>query len=206
MSKHRKYTVTIHNVNKDDTIYWHNAITDASRYVTSIEEYPEPEKVGHYHLHAFIEYTNARYFKATLKLFENLKRGHIVPAPDAEKTPGRVQLDAMKGSFDQAIAYLTEGQSSKDKKFGQVQDSAPALCAMCHTRPHTHRGQDMSVCIPCMFSIRDFQESSAKVGRMPSVSEVIELFSQYTVPKFHGQYSFDDLFPPPIWPPPNMGS
>ncbi|UAU46994.1 Rep [Chicken proventriculitis-associated circular virus 1] len=136
--KCRKFSIVVHNVNIQEEAYW-NKVTNtlqASQVVNSIEEYPNSP--GHHHLHCFVEFTNARSLQSILKLFDNFKNGHILPAPDESKTPGRIQVDPMKGSFQEATAYLTEGQSKKDKLFGNVNISRPneLTCSMCSRVQH----------------------------------------------------------------------
>ena len=136
--KCRKFSIVVHNVNHQEEDYWAKVANSlkASQVVISIEEYPNSP--GHYHLHVFVEFINPRSYQSLLNLFESFKNGHILPAPDQSKTPGRIQVDPMKGSFQEATAYLTEGQSKKDKLFGNVKTLRPneCTCSMCSRVQH----------------------------------------------------------------------
>jgi len=158
--KCRKFSIVIHNVNIQDEPYWANVTKtlQASQVVISIEEYPNSP--GHHHLHIFVEFVHARSFQSLLKLFENFKIGHILPAPDESKTPGRIQIDPMKGSFKEATAYLTEGQSKKEKLFGNVVSIKPneLQCNMCDRTQHKlfmYKYNSVILCCKCYGILTD---------------------------------------------------
>jgi hypothetical protein len=82
----------------------------------SCEPYPEGEG---FHLHLFIQYPNQRSFFSVLKELEQMKKKFVAPKPPGQRGDwGRVQLDPMRGRFDQAHAYL-QGDT-KDKPLGEV--------------------------------------------------------------------------------------
>lgn len=115
--KYRQYTITIHNVLKErqDKIERH-VKKQAKEMVMSIEPYPNEDG---YHLHVFIQYANQRSFKSVLKEYEALATKIVAPVPEGEtRSWGRVQVDVMRGRFDQATAYLKG--DTKDKPTGEV--------------------------------------------------------------------------------------
>jgi hypothetical protein len=115
--KHRQYSIVFHNVQEEksqETIRQY--VAKAKEYVMSCEPYPEGEG---FHLHLFIQYPNQRSFFSVLKELEQLKKKFLAPKPEGQQGDwGRVQLDPMRGRFDQANAYL-QGQT-KDKPTGEV--------------------------------------------------------------------------------------
>ena len=115
-SKHRQYTIVIHNVDeKSQDIVKHYA-SQAKEYVMSIEPYPQGNGS---HLHLFIQYSNPRSFRAVLNELERFKKRIVVPRPEDESRDwGRVQLDVMRGRFSQANSYLMG--ETKDKPIGEV--------------------------------------------------------------------------------------
>jgi len=115
-SKHRQYTIVIHNVDeKSQPIVKHYA-AQAKEYVMSIEPYPQGNGS---HLHLFIQYSNPRSFRAVLNELERFKKRIVVPRPqDESRDWGRVQLDVMRGRFSQANSYLMG--ETKDKPTGEV--------------------------------------------------------------------------------------
>ena len=115
-SKHRQYTIVIHNVDeKSQDIVKHYA-AQAKEYVMSIEPYPQGNGS---HLHLFIQYSNPRSFRAVLNELERFKKRIVVPRPqDESRDWGRVQLDVMRGRFSQANSYLMG--ETKDKPTGEV--------------------------------------------------------------------------------------
>jgi hypothetical protein len=116
-SKHRQFCIVIHNVRKEieDIVNKHNA-QKAKESILSVEPYPEGDGQ---HLHLYIQYPNPRYFKSVLNEYEQLAKRLIEPKPIGEERAwGRVQVDVMRGRFDQAEAYL-EGET-KDKPTGQI--------------------------------------------------------------------------------------
>ena len=135
----RQFSIVVHNVALGSEVYWTtttNTMTP-TRLVLSIEEYPNSP--GHYHIHVFIQFKNARTLISIISAFDKFKIGHIIPAPIADKVSGRVQVDPMKGSFDQATAYLTAGKSKKDDKlFGNVISSQKDHynCIVCKQSHH----------------------------------------------------------------------
>lgn len=115
-SKHRQYSIVFQNVDKSSQPKVHQYATQAKKFVMSVE--PNPQGDG-YHAHLYIQYKNPRNFKAVLAELERFKTRIVVPKPaDESRDWGRVQVDVMRGSFDQATSYL-KGET-KDKPLGEV--------------------------------------------------------------------------------------
>jgi hypothetical protein len=120
-SKHRQYTIVIHNVNEKSQDIVKKYASQAKEYVMSIEPYPQGNGS---HLHLFIQYPNPRSFKSVLNELERFKKRIVVPRPaDESRDWGRIQLDVMRGRFSQANAYL-QGET-KDKPIGEVISQKP---------------------------------------------------------------------------------
>lgn len=116
--KHRQFSVVVHNVDEEKTqaIIRDYVSKKAKEYVMSVEPYPQGD--GH-HLHLFIQYKNQRSFTAVLNELEKLRDRFIVPRPEGEERAwGRVQLDPMRGRFNQCEAYLNG--ETKAKPIGDV--------------------------------------------------------------------------------------
>ena len=188
MSKFRKFSLVIHNVNPQEDQYWSKVIgtLSAKKAVHSIEPYPEHP--DHYHIHIFVEFANPRSFHQILHLFEQFKNNHILPAPDKTKTPGRVQCDPMRGSFEEATAYLTEGQSKKDKLFG-VPKTVNKNCSKCdfcqNITPNLfiHKRDGFTMCSRCnnvLYNISwfDTRIEYTRVHSLDLMRQFSELFSQ----------------------------
>lgn len=115
-SKHRQYTIVIHNVNEKSQPIVKQYAAQAKEYVMSIEPYPQGNGS---HLHLFIQYSNPRSFRAVLNELERFKKRIVVPRPqDESRDWGRVQLDVMRGRFSQANSYLMG--ETKEKPTGEV--------------------------------------------------------------------------------------
>lgn len=115
--KTRQYCIVIHNVkqNIEPIVRQHN-VQKAKEMLMSVEPYPQGN--GH-HLHLFIQYTNQRSFMSVLNEYEKLSKRLIEPRPEGEvRSWGRVQVDVMRGRFDQANAYLLG--ETKDKPLGEI--------------------------------------------------------------------------------------
>lgn len=116
MTKHRQYSIVIHNVDKNSQTKVRHYAEKAKDFVMSIEPYPQGDG---FHLHLFLKYSNPRGFKAVLNDLERFKKSIVVPRPAGEERDwGRVQLDVMRGNFVQATSYL-KGET-KDKPTGEV--------------------------------------------------------------------------------------
>lgn len=70
-SKHRQYTIVIHNVNEKSQPIVKQYAAQAKEYVMSIEPYPQGNGS---HLHLFIQYSNPRSFRAVLNELERFKK------------------------------------------------------------------------------------------------------------------------------------
>lgn len=132
--KHRQYSIVFHNVQEiksQEVIKQY--VAKAKEYVMSCEPYPQGS--GH-HMHLFIQYENQRSFFSVLKELETLKKKFLLPKPEGQQGDwGRVQLDPMRGRFDQAHAYL-QGQT-KDKPIGEVMSGVQKKC--CEAKRYTKR-------------------------------------------------------------------
>ena len=117
MSKYRKYNIVFHNVSREKCYEVLNEyVKKVKEYVMSVEDYPQGNGC---HAHLSVEYRNQRSFKAVLKEMEKLKLSFIATRPEGQQGDwGRVQLDKMRGSFNQNENYLL-GQT-KDKPIGEV--------------------------------------------------------------------------------------
>jgi len=115
--KHRQFCIVVHNVkeNVKPIVEKHN-VAKVKEMLMSVEPYPQGNG---FHLHLFLQYTNQRSFKSVLNEYEKLSKRLIEPRPaDEVRSWGRVQVDVMRGRFDQANAYLLG--ETKDKPTGQV--------------------------------------------------------------------------------------
>lgn len=133
--KHRQYSIVIHNVDPEKAqAIVEKYVQDAKEYVMSFE--PNPKGNGH-HFHLFIQFKNQRSFRAVLRELQKLSARIISPRPEGETRDwGRVQLDVMRGTFQDCVAYL-QGET-KDKPTGEVQQgrhelqSVPDECSLRH--------------------------------------------------------------------------
>lgn len=113
MSRVRQFTIVFHNV-KDDckpqvTSYF--STLGYEKFVSALEPYPQSDG---YHIHVFVKFKNPRRFTPFLEEMKRLAKQIVADKPtDCETDWGRVQLDRMYGTFEQATAYL-QG-ATKDK-------------------------------------------------------------------------------------------
>lgn len=110
MAKFRSYVIVIHNVRPDckQTVVHH--VSGAKRSAVAVEPYKES---GH-HIHIQVEYPNQRHFTSVLKEFKDLSLKIVAHRPEGiEGDWGRVQVDQMRGTFEQATQYLVN--PTKDK-------------------------------------------------------------------------------------------
>jgi len=99
-----------------------------------------------------------------------------------ELTPGRVQVDVMKGTFDEATAYLTQGLSKKEKKFGEVKDDKPlegtcSLCNRVHHRIFLRSYTDATLCLDCHLEWKTYNEECPE-DKLTS-AQFVELFRSF---------------------------
>lgn len=126
MAKFRSYCVVIHNVRSDCKPIVLQHVSSAKRSAVGLEPYPDQDG---FHVHIQVEYPNQRHFTAVLKDFEGLSRKIVSPRPDGEERSwGRVQVDQMRGTFEEATAYLTNPRKSKPVD-GQVVVRDPKAAA-----------------------------------------------------------------------------
>jgi len=115
MSKHRQYSIVLHNVisTSKTTVEDFVASLTPTTSVVAIEPYPDQDG---FHIHIFLKFPTQRHFKSVLNLFKTFAQSPSVLAPKPEgeeRSWGRVQVDQMRGSFDQAVAYLTNPKKDK---------------------------------------------------------------------------------------------
>lgn len=116
----------IHNVLPDCKQAVVRHLVSAKRSAVALEPYKEQEG---FHVHIQVEYPNARHFSSVLKEFENFAKVIVAPRPDGEERSwGRVQIDQMRGTFEQATEYLTNPRKSKPID-GQVVVRDPVAAA-----------------------------------------------------------------------------
>ncbi len=124
MTKHRQFTLVIHNVRSEIQNEVKDYAQKAKEYVMSVEPYPESDG---YHLHLFIQYTNPRSFKSVLAEVQRFAKTVTTPRPPGEERDwGRVQCDIMRGKFQQAHDYLKG--LTKDKPTGEVISGRTKCC------------------------------------------------------------------------------
>lgn len=117
MPKYRKYNIVFHNVDQEkcqETLVSYGK--KAKEYVMSVEPYPQGNG---FHSHLSVEYPNQRSFKSVLKEADKLKISFVVTRPEGETRDwGRVQLEPMRGTFEDNENYLLG--MTKDKPLGEV--------------------------------------------------------------------------------------
>lgn len=113
MSKLRNFSIVFHNVKDGSKTIVEKIFSNAQKIVLSQEPYPEDN--SRYHLHLFLSLSNPRSFKSVLGQCEDIAKKIKTPTPEGETRDwGRVQVDKMKGTFEQATAYLSEpGKKNK---------------------------------------------------------------------------------------------
>lgn len=63
----------------------------------------------------FVSFKNPRQFKVMLKSCIDFSESVVAPKPEGEERDwGRVQVDQMRGSFEQATKYLTDPDKEKE--------------------------------------------------------------------------------------------
>lgn len=113
MARPRQFSIVFHNVQADSkkkTQDFFQAMK-TTKLLVAIEKNPGSDG---YHTHAFMSFENPRQFTAMLKQCQKHAQTIIEPKPENCTTDwGRVQVDQMYGTFEQATAYL-RGET-KDK-------------------------------------------------------------------------------------------
>ena len=115
MSKHRQFSIVLHNVisTSKTTVEDFVASLNPTNSVVALEPYPDQDG---FHIHIFLKFPNRRSFTSVLNLFKTFAKSPLVLAPKPEgeeRSWGRVQVDQMRGSFDQAVSYLTNPKKDK---------------------------------------------------------------------------------------------
>lgn len=113
----RKFSIVIHNVYQSIKPFIEDFLItqNSKRYVVSVEPYPDQDG---FHAHIFLEFRQVKkcgiFFSWHKKYFDKL----VCPKPEGvEGSWGRIQVDAMRGSFEDAVKYLTD--PDKDKPLGE---------------------------------------------------------------------------------------
>ncbi len=109
----RQFSIVLHNVlesSKPSAESFVQSLNPSSS-VVAIEPYPDQDG---FHLHIFIKFHNQRAFKSVLTMFELFSITIVAPKPEGEERSwGRVQVDQMRGTFEQATSYLTNPKKDK---------------------------------------------------------------------------------------------
>lgn len=114
-SKIRQFSIVLHNVleSSKPSVESFCLTLNPTSHVIAYEPYPDQDG---FHSHVFIKFQNPRAFKSVLNSFENLMTSPSILAPKPEgeeRSWGRVQVDQMRGTFEQATAYLTNPKKDK---------------------------------------------------------------------------------------------
>lgn len=113
MTRLRAFTIVFHNVKhgaKPCVNEWAQA-QSPTQLLVALEPYPQGEG---FHIHVFMSFKNPREFKVILKKAQDLSATIIEPRPEGEERDwGRVQVDRMRGTFQEATAYLTNPEKDK---------------------------------------------------------------------------------------------
>lgn len=113
MTRIRSFCIVFHNV-KDDSKPSIERFFNAfgpTQMLCAIEPYPEDEG---FHVHVFVCFKNPRQFAVMLSKCEEFSTKVVAPRPEGEERDwGRVQVDRMRGSFEQATEYLKNPKKDK---------------------------------------------------------------------------------------------
>lgn len=110
--KHRQFSIVFHNVVPGCKPKLEESFKDATKHIIAVEPYNHE---GGFHAHVFVQYVYQRHQSAVLKKCEKISMTIVAPKPEGEERSwGRVQVDQMRGSFDDAHLYLTN--PIKEKK------------------------------------------------------------------------------------------
>lgn len=120
----KSFSFVIHNVKSYESknVLEQHYKPMVTRMVCACEKYPPDHPgllsgvdQGYGHIHLFVTFRNARYFFATLNHLKDFTADHLIgPKPEGcTGNWGRVELDTLKGSFEEAKRYC-EGLT-KDK-------------------------------------------------------------------------------------------
>jgi len=126
MAKYPRYSVVIQNVRPDckQTVLHH--VSGAKRSAVAVEPYNH--QPGH-HIHIFIEYQNQHHFTSVLKEYKDLATKIVAHRPEGiEGDWGRVDVDRMRGTFEQATQYLVAPTKDKAVDPDVVVSQAPFQC------------------------------------------------------------------------------
>lgn len=124
-SKIRQFSIVLHNVleTSKPSVEAYCLSMNPITHVIAYERYPDQDG---FHCHIFIKFRNQRAFKSILKSFETFSKTILAPKPEGEERSwGRVQVDQMRGTFEQATAYLTNPKKDKPVDPNVVLHNAP---------------------------------------------------------------------------------
>lgn len=112
-AKIRGFSIVFHNVRHDckSSVENYFKSTNPSKIAIGLEPYDGQE--GH-HLHVFLYYQSQRSFRGMLDSCLDFSKHIVDVCPDETVGSwGRVQVDAMKGTWRQATDYLTNPKKDK---------------------------------------------------------------------------------------------
>jgi len=168
MSKFRSFSIVIHNANDSSKSSVENHFRSFSpvKLLVAMEPYPEGEG---FHIHVFVSFQNPRSFQSVLTSTQSLSQKVVSDKPEGETRDwGRVQVDQMRGSFEQATAYLTNPKKDKPldpnvSEFNQAYEDAVynfelACKKMNRIYFYPTYGQELTV--------REFIQKEKSVGRL----------------------------------------
>lgn len=113
MTKVRGFSIVIHNVREDCRSLLEAFARGLSpkQSIVAVEKYPEQEG---FHAHMFIQFSTPRSFKSMLSKAQDFSTKVVLSCPEGEtRAWGRVECDQLRGSFEQATAYLVAPAKEK---------------------------------------------------------------------------------------------
>lgn len=205
-SKYRKFSLVFHNVRDEFKEVATKYFGGAKRVVLALEPYNDPTSPGK-HLHVFLEYQNPISWGSMKSRCENLVKNMIVDKPEGiEGSIGRVQVDQMRGSFNDAVAYLVA--PDKDKIVdpdGIVQIAGlgkyQRKCIRCNMvfdlysvdHHHDYMDSKTGLCVKCNLRIQWLDNGSITLSEYEKSLENYFL-SKYKCPKSRENPGPPDMF------------
>jgi len=114
MSRPRGFSIVFHNVKNDSKPPVERYFNSLSPVQLLVAMEPYGESPGH-HIHVFVSFKNARQFKVMLDKCLKFSESIVSPKPEGEERDwGRVQVDQMRGTFEEATKYLTAPKKEKE--------------------------------------------------------------------------------------------
>lgn len=135
MTKKRNFSLVFHNVSPASKPRLEEFVKTQgpTRYVCGCEAYPDQEG---FHTHLFVSFKHGREFKSVVDKYQQWSLENIVvPKPEGEtRAWGRVEVDQMFGTFEDAINYLQGNTKDKpiDEAISDYQDrKGMIVCDVC---------------------------------------------------------------------------